>query len=291
MYSVSAQVNDVSVVHVPLDTDNGFTLRPSAINAALAQDPSIKLLYVCSPGNPTGRIVSKSALAEVLSHPTWNGVVVLDEAYIDFSPPGSSLVHWVLEYPNLIVTQTLSKAFGLAGVRLGVAFTSSPIARLLNNIKAPYNISSPTSAIATAALSFENLKTMDEHCAAILAQRKRLLEELPKIPGIGRRRGGIDANFLLFEFLSSPSASGKPSNVVALAVYESLADKRGVVVRFRGKEFGCEGCLRITVGTESEVDRFLKELRGVLEEIYRTGLDVNGYSEEKREESANNVIA
>ncbi|KAJ5753079.1 Aminotransferase class I/classII [Penicillium odoratum] len=260
MYSVSAQVNDVDIVKVPLDVSNGFQLQVDKINEALSTDPSIKLVYICSPGNPTANLIRKEDIRKVLEHPTWNGVVIVDEAYIDFAEEGSSLAEWVTEWPNLAVMQTLSKAFGLAGIRLGVAFTSPEIARLLNSLKAPYNISSPTSALATAALSAPNLAVMRQYRAQIVAQRDRLLRELPQIPGVGRFLGGNDANFLLVEILDN----GKPSNVAALAAYEALAEKRGVVVRFRGKEYGCEGCIRITVGTETEVTKFLQELRVVL---------------------------
>lgn len=287
MYSVSAHVNDLSVVHVPLDEENGFVLRPSAVKAALSEDPSVKVVYLCSPGNPTGRLISGPSLEEVLRHPTWNGVVVLDEAYVDFSAPGSSLAQRVLDHPNLIVMQTLSKAFGLAGIRLGVAITSPPVARLLNNLKAPYNVSSITSALATAAFSPAHLATTRRHRAAILAQRDRLVEELPRIPGVGRFRGGLDANFVLVEMLSSPSAAtpdnvandsnNSPSNAVALAVYTTLAEKKGVVVRFRGKEHGCNGCLRITVGTADEVTMLLRELRTALGDVHRaSGTVVSG---------------
>ncbi|KAL4806578.1 pyridoxal phosphate-dependent transferase [Aspergillus unguis] len=266
MYSVSADVNDVEIVKVPLDTENGFALQPEKINAALSADPSIKLVYICSPGNPTANLVSKADVQKVLEHPTWNGVVVLDEAYIDFAPEGSSLAEWVAEWPNLVVMQTLSKAFGLAGIRLGVAFTSPEIALLLNSLKAPYNISSPTSALATAALENpKNLEVMRTYRSRIITQRDRVLKELPSVPGIGRFRGGTESNFLLVEILDKPAdQGGKPSNPVALATYEAMAEKRGVVVRYRGKELGCEGCLRITVGTEEEVTRFLEEIRIVL---------------------------
>lgn len=265
MYAVSAQVNDLEVVKVPLDTDNHFALRPEAINHQLSSDPSIKIVYVCSPGNPTANLVSKSDLRQVLEHPSWNGVVVLDEAYIDFAPEGTSLAEWVTEWPNLVVMQTLSKAFGLAGIRLGAAFSSPEIAGLLNNLKAPYNISSPSSALAEAALHPKGLEVMRSNRAKILQQRDRMLKELPQVPGVGRFLGGADSNFLLVEVLDKPrDQGGKPSNKAALAVYEALAEQRGVVVRFRGKELGCEGCLRITVGTESEVDKFLNEIRDVL---------------------------
>ncbi|GAQ36169.1 histidinol-phosphate transaminase [Aspergillus tubingensis] len=272
MYGVSAQVNDIEIVKVPLDVDNGFQLQPEKINEALAADSSIKMAYICSPGNPTANLIKKADIQKVLEHPTWNGVVVVDEAYIDFAPEGSSLAEWVTEWPNLVVMQTLSKAFGLAGIRLGVAFTSPPIATLLNSLKAPYNISSPTSAIATAALSPTNMTVMKKYREQIIVQRDRLVQELPKIPGVGRFLGGQEANFLLVEMLDKPaSEGGKPSNKTALAAYEAMAEKRGVVVRFRGKELGCEGCLRITVGTEQEVTKFLQELRVVLDSILKGG--------------------
>ncbi|KAK2768265.1 histidinol-phosphate transaminase [Arachnomyces sp. PD_36] len=266
MYSVSACVNDIEIVKVPLDVENGFQLRPDEINEALSADPLIKMVYICSPGNPTANLIRKEDIKKVLEHPTWNGVVVLDEAYIDFAPEGSSLAEWVVEWPNLVVMQTLSKAFGLAGIRLGAAFSSPDIAALLNNMKAPYNVPSPTSAIATAALRPENLAVMRRNRENILEQRNRLVEELPKIPGVGRFRGGKESNFLLVEFLDKPE--GKPSNTIALAAYEKMAEEKGVVVRFRGKEHGCEGCLRITVGTESEVTKFLEQLQVVLKQLY-----------------------
>ena len=291
MYAVSAQVNDLEVVKVPLDTANAFALRPEAINQSLSSDPSIKIVYICSPGNPTATLVPKSSIQEVLEHPTWNGVVVLDEAYIDFAPDGSSLAEWVTEWPNLIVTQTLSKAYGLAGIRLGTAFTSPEIARLLNNLKAPYNVSSPTSEIACAAFRPTSLEVMRENRACILQQRSRLLTELPNVPGIGRFLGGHASNFLLVEILDKPlEQGGKPSNEMAMAVYEGLADRKAVVVRFRGKEVGCLGCLRITVGTEREVDKFLSEIRSMLAELYKEHPKMSG-DEGQKELVANDIIA
>jgi histidinol-phosphate aminotransferase len=213
MYSVSAQVNDVGLVKVPLLPAPGFGIDVPATLSALSEAEAsfIKLIYICSPGNPTGSLIEKEDLRKVLEHPTWNGVVVLDEAYIDFAPEGSSLAEWVAEWPNLVVMQTLSKAFGLAGIRLGAAFTSPPIASLLNNLKAPYNISSPTSAIACQALQ-GGLNVMQENREKIITQRARLIKELPKVNGIGRFRGGTSSNFLLVEILDR---SGQPDNVTA----------------------------------------------------------------------------
>ncbi len=290
MYSVSAQVNDVGLVKVPLLPAPDFAIDvPSILSTLSSSEAShIKLIYICSPGNPTGSLIKKEDLQQVLEHPTWNGVVVLDEAYIDFAPEGSSLAEWVAEWPNLVVMQTLSKAFGLAGIRLGAAFTSPPIASLLNNLKAPYNISSPTSAIASQALQEGGLSVMRGNRESIIAQRDRLLNELPKVKGVGRFRGGTASNFLLVEILDT---QGKPDNVTALKTYERLAENRGVVVRFRGNEHGCLGCLRITVGTDSEVSRFLKEIDAVITQVHAESGEVDAATEEKREQEASGIVA
>ncbi|KAK3307518.1 pyridoxal phosphate-dependent transferase [Chaetomium strumarium] len=288
MYSVSAQVNDVGLVKVPLLPGPGFDVDVPAVTAALS-DPeksrTIKMVYLCSPGNPTGSLLRKEDVRAVLEHPTWNGVVVVDEAYVDFAAPEASLAEWVVEWPNLVVLQTLSKAFGLAGIRLGAAFASAPIARLLNSLKAPYNVSSLTAAVAEYALSGEGLEKMRENRGKLVAQRERMIREMPKIEGVGRLRGGTYSNFLLYEMLDK---DGKPDNVTALAVYERLAEFKGVVVRFRGKEHGCLGCLRITVGTEDEVTRFLASLERTLAEVRGTAPAAD---EDEKEAAASGVVA
>lgn len=296
MYAVSAQVNDLEVVNVHLDVPNKFSLRPDAVIKRLSSDPSIKLVYVCSPGNPTGSLIAKSQLQQILEHPTWNGVLVLDEAYVDFAPDGSSLAEWVTEWPNLVVMQTMSKGFGLAGIRLGAAFTSPEIATLLNNLKAPYNVSTLAAALGSAALQPKHLAVMRSTRKKLLEQRDRLLQELPKIPGIGRLIGGTSSNFLLAEILDKPqNRGGNPSNEAAMALYTALAESRGVVVRFRGKEFGCHGCLRITVGTAEEVNRFLEATRATLADMFK-GEDVvtddrdRDGKREKQEQLAGDII-
>lgn len=287
MYSVSAQVNDVALVKVPLQLPN-FDLDVPAIQKALTSDPSIKLAYLCSPGNPTGKLLRKEDVQAILET-SWNGLVVLDEAYIDFAPEGSSMAEWVAEWPNLVVMQTLSKAFGLAGIRLGAAFADPAIAQILNNMKAPYNISNPTSQLAQAALSPKHFIVMRNNKDKIVKQRERLIKELPNVPGVGELHGGTESNFLLYQMLDKPN--GKPSNEVALAVYERLAEEKGVVVRFRGKEYGCEGCLRITVGTEEECTRFLQEIKSVLQAVYEKKGSLGGKSEEQKEKDASAVVA
>ena len=311
MYAVSAQTNDVEVVHVPLipnpsgassepsfsetaEHSTDFRLDVSTISSTLTAHPEIKLIYLTSPGNPTAALLPPRSLYQLVNHPTWNGIICVDEAYIDFAQPGASCAPLVTSYPNLVVLQTLSKAFGLAGIRLGAAFAGNEVAALLNNMKAPYNVSELTSQLAIRALSpgSKHVAKMEAHRSAIIAQRDRLVAELPKIPGIGRFRGGFDANFLLVEILGRPG--GKPDSSVALKVYERLAETKGVVVRFRGKEHGCEGCLRVTVGTEEEVGRFLTELRTILKGIYSEGGGkdgMNAEAEEKKEIEENGVLA
>ncbi|KAK8118954.1 histidinol-phosphate aminotransferase [Apiospora kogelbergensis] len=280
-------VNDVGLVKVPLLPAPTFGIDVDAVSSTLSNEKDIKLVYLCSPGNPTGSLLAKEDVKRILEHPTWNGVVVLDEAYIDFSPDGASMAEWVAEWPNLVVLQTLSKAFGLAGIRLGAAFASAPIARLLNSLKAPYNISSPTSALASYAVSAEGVATMRSNLEKLVAQRNRLIQELPKIKGVGRLRGGTESNFLLYEILNG---KGEADNVTALAVYETLAENKGVVVRFRGKEHGCLGCLRITVGTEDEVTRFLAAIEKTLSEIH-ANQDGAPADEAKKEAEASGVVA
>jgi len=238
------------------------------IAATLKADPMIKVVLVTSPGNPTGKLISPSSVHELLSvtKPFWNGVFVLDEAYIDFSAAHSSLCTAVTQYPNLMVLQTLSKAFGLAGIRLGIAFSSPDIANLMNCMKAPYNISSPASALAMRALSPEGLAVMRHNVNDLLQQRDFLVESLREgqkarredLPGIGDTIGGLDANFVLVRIVNG---EGEPDNGIAEGLYTMLAETMGVVVRFRGNERGCKGALRITVGTRDEMQTLLLRLQ------------------------------
>lgn len=267
MYSVSAQVNDVSVVKVPLTfTKGNFQIQADKVCEKLSEDPSIKVAYICSPGNPTGTLIQRDLIEKVLKHPTWNGLVVVDEAYVDFAEPGSSFAPLVNKYPNLAVMQTISKSFGLAGARLGCVIADKPVARLLNNMKAPYNISTPTSVLAERALSPKGISLMKEMAKKIIEQRSRLVEDLPKVnKGIGQFVGGLDANFVLVEILDQ---AGTPSSPHALKLYKYLAEHRQVVVRYRGNEPGCAGCLRISIGTEEETTKFLDEIRKGFEILY-----------------------
>ncbi|KAJ3106619.1 histidinol-phosphate transaminase [Phlyctochytrium planicorne] len=259
MYSVCAQVNDVAVVSVPLDVEEGrFSLQVGKIKETLKADPTIKVAFLCSPGNPTGTLLSKIDLEELLKFEGYSGVIVVDEAYIDFCADGSSVASLVATYPNLVVTQTLSKSFGLAGIRLGITIATPELTAVFNKTKAPYNISSITSALGKAALSEPGIKKMKTNVELLKAQRNLLLTALKDIPLAGRILGANDANFILVQVVDK---DGQPSNALALHVYETLARVEGVVVRFRGNELGCEACLRITVGNAEENAVLLSKLK------------------------------
>ncbi|KAF7321622.1 Aminotran-1-2 domain-containing protein [Mycena kentingensis (nom. inval.)] len=274
MYGVSAQINDLGVVKVPLelsgtDGEGGergrFSLRIDAVKAAVDSDPTIKLIFICSPGNPTGTLISLSAIRELLEYPNFKGIVVVDEAYIDFAPQDASAVSLVKEYANVCVMQTLSKGFGLAGLRLGATIAQPPLIQVMTNAKAPYNISTPTAQIALAALSASSLSSTRATAATLLANRTSLLSALANIPGVGPAIGGNDANFVLVPILDKDGVA--PDNARAERMYKLLAEENGVVVRFRGNEPGCTGCVRITVGTEQENAVAIEKIRKVLLEI------------------------
>lgn len=234
------------------------------------------MIFLTSPGNPTSTLVPLLAVQQLLESPSFKGLVVIDEAYIDFSILANpnepvSAASLLPRYPNLVVLQTLSKGFGLAAIRLGVALASSELVQILSNTKAPYNISSPTAALALHALSAPSIAIMQEKVHTLLRGREWVVDQLQSRFGskgsqdIGERVGGLDGNFVLFPILNK--ATGKPDNVRSETVYQTLAEKEGVVVRFRGRELGCEGCVRVTIGTEAENRTLLDKLKIVLESV------------------------
>lgn len=268
MYSVCAKVNDVSLVSVPLLVPD-FQLDVAGIVKAVSADPTIKLIYVTSPGNPTAKLLKVDTIVQLLNKMEliWNGLIVVDEAYIDFSPTedgfSQSVCTLVNQFSNLVVFQTLSKSFGLAGIRMGISFSTAELSGYLNAMKYPYNISSFTAAIAMRS-TYEalGLVVMRRNVDSILSQRQYVLTELQKLPGIGRNLGGLDANFVLIELLNKDC---QPSNDVARDVYINLAVHNGVVVRFRGTELNCAGALRISIGTREENAELISRLSKCLE--------------------------
>ncbi|CCE63611.1 hypothetical protein TPHA_0F01260 [Tetrapisispora phaffii CBS 4417] len=267
MYSVCANINDVDVVNCPLIVeDNSFQMDVKRTLETLKKDDLIRLLFITSPGNPTGKIIAIKDIIYVLEH--WkNGLVVVDEAYVDFSTYFNeetkkteyfSVAKLVTKYPNLTVLQTLSKSFGLAGIRLGVTFASEELARILNAMKAPYNISSTTSNHAIKAVQPESLRLMEDNANEVNKEKYRVLEALTALPLVDDQYvGGLDANFVMIRI-------NKGDNELAKNVYLSLATQSKVVIRFRGNELGCQGCLRITIGTPSENDQLIAKFSETL---------------------------
>lgn len=248
------------------------------MNEAFKANPDLKILFICSPGNPTGTLIPLPAIKRVLENPDFTGVVVVDEAYIDFTPEGSSAASLVNDYGNVCVSQTLSKGFGLCAiryvqaillhacmklniVRLGFLLAPPPLIQILTNTKAPYNISTPTASVGLAATSPAGLGAMQRGVDILNHNRGLLLQELKGMKGIGAILGGNHANFVLAQVVGE---DGKPDNRKAAGIYKTMAESLGVVVRFRGNEKGCEGCLRITVGTEGECRTALEKLRELL---------------------------
>ncbi|KAI8073322.1 histidinol-phosphate aminotransferase [Gongronella butleri] len=251
MYGVCAHINDVHVVKTPLIVEGGaYQLDTEKVLQDLRANPDVKLVFLCSPGNPTGTCLSHESIRAVLES-DYEGLVVVDEAYVDFvTHDQGSVVTWVNRYPNLVVMQTLSKSFGLAGIRMGIAAAHPDVIQILNNTKAPYNIGTPSAQIALEALSPEGVARMMAYRDRLIAQRASVIEQLQSLEGVGRILGGNDANFVLAEILAKDTK--QPCNTRAEAIYKYMAESKDVVVRFRGKEYGCTGCLRVTIGTEDE---------------------------------------
>lgn len=238
MYQVAAEVNDIYCKKVKLTADFQINL-PELLSAI---DTTVKVIFICSPNNPTGNSLKRSDIYKILDG--FEGIVVVDEAYIDFSAD-SSLSKNLNDYGNLIVLQTLSKAWGAAGIRLGMAFASPEIIAVLNKIKYPYNVNQLTQEKALEILN--NQSKMEEQLKAILEERTRLQQELNDLPLI-MKIYPTDANFILVRVDD------------ANAVYAKLASD-GIIVRNRNKVTLCANCLRITVGTPEEDDALLKALR------------------------------
>lgn len=229
MYQVSADINDIEVRKAPLLED--FQLNLAHIESLV--DDFTKIIWICSPNNPSGNSLYREDIETVLNN--FPGLVVIDEAYINFSRH-RSFVQELKEYPNLVVMQTLSKAWGLAGLRVGMAFASTEIMEVFNKIKPPYNIGQATQDIVLKAL--DNVEDVNEMIKILVKERGLLEEALVQLPEV-QHVYPSDANFLLVNVKA------------ARELYNSLLEK-GIVVRDRSNVQLCEGCLRITVGTPEE---------------------------------------
>ncbi len=237
MYEVSANINLVEIKNVPLTA--AFELNKEGILSSI--DSNSKLIWICSPNNPTGNLTDRKTILSILEN--FKGLVVIDEAYVDFSV-SSSFINDVSRYPNLVVLQTFSKAWGLAGLRLGMIFSSTNIIHTLNKVKPPYNINQATQEMLLKALQHPN--EVKKKIGVIIAERKKLSDQLSSLSFI-QKVYSSDANFLLVKTDDATS------------LYQYLL-RNEIVVRDRSKITLCEGCLRITIGTPEENKQLMNVL-------------------------------
>jgi len=238
MYEVSANINDVAVKKVNLLPDYQLDMEAIAENI----DANTKLIFICSPNNPTGNSIYREDIETILTN--FGGLVIVDEAYINFSRQ-KSFIQELTEYGNLVVMQTLSKAWGLAALRIGMAFASEEIIEVLNKIKPPYNINQASQNLALEAL--KNIEQINKWIVETTAQRNLLVKELEALNFV-QKIFPSDANFILVRIDDAQS------------VYNHLLQQE-IIVRDRSRVVLCEGCLRITVGTPQENSRLIDVLK------------------------------
>jgi histidinol-phosphate aminotransferase len=240
MYQVSANINDVECIKIPLTED----YQPSASEIIEAANTSnAKLIFICSPNNPTGNLIDEQIIISIVENT--NSIVVVDEAYIDFAPE-KSMIRYLNDYSNLVILQTFSKAWGLANLRLGKAFASKEIIQIFNNIKPPYNVNGYTQKIAIQAL--KNVAQKNQYVQQIIEERKKFKAAILKLDLVEKVYPS-DTNFLLVKIKAD-----------ATAIYNQLIQSK-IVVRNRSKVVLCNNCLRFTIGTASENKELLKRLR------------------------------
>ena len=238
MYEVSANINDVEVRKIKLKTD--FQLDMEGIAEAI--DEHTKIIFICSPNNPTGNSINRDDIETILAN--FNGLVVIDEAYINYSRQ-KTFIQELTEYSNLVVLQTLSKAWGLAGLRVGMAFASEEIIEIFNKVKPPYNINEASQALALEAL--QNVEQVNNWIKETVAEREKLKTELNSLESVLTIYPS-DANFILVKTI-------KPKEIYQFMV------NRGIIVRDRSKVELCEGCLRITIGTPNENELLIEAFK------------------------------
>lgn len=239
MYDVSTGINNIELIKLPLNDE--FQIETKLIEPYLNKE-ELKLIFICSPNNPTANILNKEDIAQVLKQ--FNGIVVVDEAYIDFSDT-ASWVTFLDEYPNLIVSQTFSKAWGLAAARVGVAYASEAIITLFNKVKPPYNVSELNQKAAIDAI--ENQAIFDQNKQQILLEKNKLRQSLQSIPLV-KKIYPSEANFLLVEVLD------------ANKIYQALVKEQVIV---RNRHALVENCLRLTIGTPEENQRLMTVLKSI----------------------------
>ena len=237
MYQVSASVNDIEVIRIPLNENYQINMNKVS---PLFSDKNLKLIFICSPNNPTGNAMNYSDVEKILSD--FKGIVVIDEAYIDFSEK-PSFIRLIGRYPNLIIMQTFSKAYGLAAARIGMAFSNPSVVRYFNKLKPPYNISTINQKAVLGKL--ERIEEYNTQVFKIKKERERLSSNLIKMK-IMEKIFPSDANFLLVKFKNADY------------IYKTLVNKN-IITRNRSSVI--ENCLRITIGKKSENDKLINALK------------------------------
>jgi histidinol-phosphate aminotransferase len=241
MYSVSAET--FGVEYRTALTRDDWQLDLQSISSQLQ---NVKLVYICSPNNPTGQIINPQDIREVLEMTRGKALVVADEAYIEFCPE-ATLTGWLAEYPHLVILRTLSKAFALAGLRCGFTLANADVIAMLMKVIAPYPLSTPVADIAAQALSPAGLVAMRQRVAQIVQEREYLTSALRDIPCV-EAVFDSDTNYILVRFVASS------------AIFKSLWDQ-GIILRDQNKQPTLSGCLRITIGTRDESQRVIDALR------------------------------
>ncbi|MEI9697402.1 histidinol-phosphate transaminase [Moellerella wisconsensis] len=245
MYSVSAETYGVAQKKIP--SLSNWQLDLESIRANLAD---VKLIYVCSPNNPTGNIIDNAALKQVLELAAGRALVVVDEAYIEFCPDYSVSL-WMDQYPHLVILRTLSKAFALAGLRCGFTLAAPEIIEILLKVIAPYPLSTPVADIAAQALSAEGIALMQRRVAEIRASREGLSEALRQL-SVVEEVYPSETNYILVRFTDSKS------------VFRNLWEQ-GIILRDQSSQAGLAGCLRITIGSQTENLRVIEAIAAFAE--------------------------
>lgn len=243
MYSVSAET--IGIEYRTVDAGEDWQLNLPAIAEQLE---GVKLVYVCSPNNPTGNLINPDDLRQLLEMTRGKALVVADEAYIEFCPQ-ASLAGWLKDYPHLVVLRTLSKAFALAGLRCGFTLASAEVIALLMKVIAPYPLSTPVADIAGQALSDRGIALMRQHVAELIATREALIADLRTLDCV-EQVFESETNYILARFTASSQ------------VFKTLWDM-GIILRDQNKQPGLAGCLRISIGTREECQRAVAALKSL----------------------------
>lgn len=237
MYHVACDINNVKVISVPLNKN----FHVNVIQTIKAVQKNSKMIFLCSPNNPTGNLLKRKSVIDLLKK--FNGIIVVDEAYIDFCEK-ESLIDLVNEYENLVITRTFSKAWGLAGIRCGYSIANPEITSLLFKIKAPYNMNKLTAS--TILMALDKYKIRNEFVKKLNAEKEKLIRELNKIKAVNKILP-TDANFVTFSIKNSDK------------IFYKLAED-GIIIRNRSNELNMKNCLRVSIGSPTENKLFIKKL-------------------------------